>query len=52
MEPVLINPEFAPTDKSAIKLSSVSPDLCETIVLYLFSLAKFIVFIVSVIVPI
>ena len=32
IEPVLICPKFNPTAKSAIVVSSVSPDLCEIIV--------------------
>ena len=33
-DPVLIWLEFVPTAKSAINVSSLSPDLCEIIVLY------------------
>lgn len=50
--PVFIWPAFTATAKSAIVVSSVSPDLCEIIVLYPFSFALFIVSNVSVNVPI
>ena len=51
-EPVLICPAFVATAISAIVVSSVSPDLCEIIVLYPFSFASSIVSNVSVSVPI
>ena len=51
-EPVLICPTEYATDRSAIKVSSVSPDLCDTTELYLLFLAKSIASIVSVNVPI
>ena len=35
-DPVFICDDWVATHKSAIKVSSVSPDLCETIVLMLF----------------
>lgn len=50
--PVFICPAFTPTAISAIVVSSVSPDLCEIIVLYPFSFASSIVSNVSVNVPI
>ena len=51
-EPVLICPAEIATDKSAIKLSSVSPDLWEIIVLKLFCFPNVIDSMVSVNVPI
>ena len=51
-EPVLIWEEFVATAKSAINVSSESPDLWEIIVLKPFLWAKLITSIVSVIVPI
>ena len=49
--PVLICPTPNPTARSAIVVSSVSPDLWEIIDLNLFSFAQCIVLIVSVIDP-
>ena len=51
-DPVFICEEFVATAKSAIKVSSVSPDLCEIIDLNPFLCAKSITFKVSVNVPI
>ena len=51
-EPVLIWDEFVATDKSEIKVSSVSPDRCEIIVLKSFFCAKLITSKVSLTVPI
>ena len=51
-EPVLIWDELVATARSAIKVSSESPDLCEIMVLKLFFWAKSITFKVSVKVPI
>lgn len=50
--PVLICLALMPTTKSAIVVSSVSPDLCETIALYPFFLASSIASSVSDILPI
>ena len=51
-DPVLIWDDIVATDKSAINVSSVSPDLCETIVLKLAFLASEITSKVSLKVPI
>ena len=51
-EPVLIWPVFRATDKSAIVVSSVSPDLWDTTQEYLFCKARLMTLIVSVKVPI
>ena len=51
-EPVLIWDELVATARSAMKVSSESPDLCEIMVLKLFFWAKSITFKVSVKVPI
>ena len=50
--PVLIWLELVPTAKSAIKVSSLSPDLCEIIVLYPIICANLITSNVSETVPI
>ena len=51
-DPVLIWFEFVPTHKSAINVSSLSPDLCDIIVLKPIICANFITSRVSVTVPI